>query len=313
MIKTAVVGVGYLGKFHAEKYRQLASSELIAVVDIDAKRAAEVAKAEGVEFVLDYKVLLGKVDAVSIVVPTKAHYEIAKFFLENGVHVLLEKPVTETVEQAKLLIDIAEKNQLIFQVGHLERFNSAIQAISGRLKDPRFIESHRIAPFNFRGTDVNVVLDLMIHDIDIIQSIVSSPIKHIDANGARVLSKTADIANARITFANDCVANVTARRVSFKSERKLRIFERDAYFSLDLHEKKLNAYRRGEGEMLPGIPNIAHESLNFEKQDALYEEIASFLHAITTHSRPLVSGEDGMHSLQTAIMITELLRSKADY
>jgi predicted dehydrogenase len=218
-----------------------------------------------------------------------------------------------TVDQAQELVELAKEKQVVLQVGHLERFNSTVVALAEHLDNPRFIESNRIAPFNLRGSDVNVVLDLMIHDIDIIQSIVKSPIKSIDANGARVLSKTADIANARINFENGCVANVTASRVSIKSERKLRIFQHNAYFSLDLQNKKLAVYKKGDGEMFPGVPNIEHDIQSFDKDDALYAEIKSFVEAVSTGGTPVVDGQAGKDSLETAIKITEMLRSKADF
>ncbi len=248
-IKTAVIGVGYLGKFHAQKYAQLELSELVAVCDASLEIAQAIAGEHDIPAFTDYHDLIGKVEAVSIVVPTQKHYEVAKVFLENKIHVLLEKPITSTVAEAEELVKIAEQNKCVFQIGHLERFNPAVLALENELKQPLFIESNRIAPFNPRGADVNVVLDLMIHDIDIILDFANSPVKHIDANGVAVISKEIDIANARITFENGCVANVTASRVSMKSERIMRIFQHDAYISIDFQNKKLTVHKKGDGEM----------------------------------------------------------------
>lgn len=306
-IRTAVIGVGYLGKYHAEKYSYLPNSELVAVCDTNQQQCEEIAASHHVAAIFDYRQLIGKVDAVSIAVPTFLHYSIAKFFLENHVHVLLEKPITNTVAEANEIIAIAKRNNLILQIGHLERFNSTLEALKHILKEPRFIESYRLAPFRPRGTDVNVVLDLMIHDIDLIQDIVGSPIKRIAANGADILSNHIDIANARIEFHNGAVANVTASRVSAKMERKLRIFQHDAFISLDLHNKKLDIHRKGESQMFPGIPEIIREEQSFEAGDQLRDEIISFLDCITYNKPPIVSGEDGKKALATAIEITRIV------
>ena len=306
-IRTAVIGVGYLGKFHAQKYAQLESSELVAVCDASIEIAQIIADEHDVPAFTDYHELIGKVDAVSIVVPTQKHYEVAKVFLENKVHVLLEKPITSTVEEAEELVKIADKNKCVFQIGHLERFNPAVLALENELQQPLFIESNRIAPFNPRGADVNVVLDLMIHDIDIILDFARSPVTNIDANGVAVISNEIDIANARITFENGCVANVTASRVSMKSERIMRIFQHDAYISIDFQNKKLSMHNKGDGEMYPGIANIESNDRTFEQGDALYSEIEAFLHSINTDTPPVVSGKAGLLALQTATKISELL------
>lgn len=306
-LKTAVIGVGYLGKFHAQKYAQLDNSELIAVCDANLDIAQAIASEHDLSVITDYHDLLGKVDAVSIVVPTQKHYEVAKAFLESGTHVLLEKPITSTVEQAETLVDIANANKLVFQIGHLERFNPAVMALDDVLQTPQFIESHRIAPFNPRGADVNVILDLMIHDIEIIQNFVKSPIKEIYANGVPVLSNDTDVANARIVFESGCVANVTASRISMKSERKMRIFQHDTYIAVDFHNKKLGIYRKGNGEMFPGVAEIESHEQAFEQGDALYEEIKAFLNSIIENKPPVVSGQDGLEALKTAHQISALL------
>lgn len=306
-IRSAVVGVGYLGKFHADKYAALPDAELVAVCDANQAIADEIAGKHGVEALTDPSQLYGKVDAVSIVVPTRLHYDVAKGFLENGIHVLLEKPITATVEQARELVEIARRNKLTFQVGHLERFNPAILALDEALAQPMFIESQRIAPFNPRGADVSVILDLMIHDIDIILDLVDANVKRIDAKGVAVLSKDIDIANARIEFENGCVANVTASRAGMKSERKMRIFQHDTYISVDFGNKKLGIHRKGAGEMFPGVSEIDSQEQVFEAGDALLSEIEAFLKAIKTGSEPVVSGSAGTRALETALEITRLL------
>jgi predicted dehydrogenase len=251
--------------------------------------------------------LIGCVDAVSVATPTSAHHAVARDFLESGAHVLVEKPVTATAAEARDLIAIAARTGRVLQVGHLERFNPVILAISGELKSPRFIESNRLAPFKARGTDVSVVLDLMIHDIDLVEHMVQSPIATIDAVGAPVFTDEIDIANARIRFENGCVADVTASRISMKAERKIRIFQADAYLSIDLQQKLLTTVRRPavmpEGEM----PAVTVEERSFEPGDALLAEIESFLEAIARGSRPVVTGEDGLRALETATRIAELV------
>ena len=306
-MKCAVIGVGYLGRFHAQKYQLLPNVELVGVCDLNTEHATRVAKELSVPAYLNYRDLFGHVEAVSIAATTNTHFDIARDFLEQGIHVLIEKPITETVAQANELIAIAKKHKAKLQVGHMERFNSARLALDEHLHQPLFIESSRLAPFNPRGTDVNVVLDLMIHDIDIIQSIVNSPIKHIEAQGAPVLSKSVDIANARISFENHCVANVTASRISFKTERKTRIFQENTYISIDYHSKQFSVFQRGEGEIFPGIPEIIQHNSVFEKSDALLAEIKAFVECVEKDTAPLVTGEDGRNALDTAEKITALI------
>ena len=311
-IKAAVIGVGYLGRFHAQKYAALPACELVAVVD----GREEVRNAVGAEVsakpVADYRELLGKVDAVSVVTPTPAHFEIADAFLSAGAHVLVEKPITETPDQAKSLIATAAKHGKILQVGHLERFNAAVLAAEPHLNAPRFMECVRLAPYKERGTDVNVVLDLMIHDIDLVQSLAGSEIVGIDAIGTPVFSGEIDIANARLRFANGCVANTTASRVSMKTERKLRIFEDAAYISLDLQQKILTLIRKRDGVPQPGQLPVNIEEANLEQGDALKSEIESFLDCIRNNKRPIVSGEDGLRALETAIRITEQVKANLE-
>ena len=306
-LRTAVIGVGYLGRFHAQKYRDLSGSELVAVADKDPVAAQQVASELGVVAVDDYRDLLGRVDAVSIVVPTPLHFGMAEAFLDQGIHVLVEKPITETIEQAQRLIDLARLRKCVLQVGHLERFNPAIQAAAGLITTPRFIESHRLAPFKQRGTDVSVVLDLMIHDIDLIQELVGKSIASIDAVGAQVFSQDIDIANARIRFEGGCVVNTTASRVSLKQERKMRIFQDDAYLSIDLQQKLLSVVSKKQPGPVDSPSQVAINEQSFEQGDALRSEIEAFLNSVRTGSAPVVSGEDGLRALATAIQITELL------
>ena len=308
-LKCAVIGVGYLGRFHAQKYQLLNNAELIGVCDVNQAGCEAVSQELAVPAFFDYRELFGQVDAVSIAATTQQHYAIAKECLSHGIHVLIEKPITETVAQAEELIALAKTHQVKLQVGHMERFNAARLALDAYLDKPLFIESHRLAPYNPRGADVNVILDLMIHDIDIIQSIVHSPIKHIEAQGTPILSKSIDIANARITFENHCVANVTASRISFKTERKTRIFQANTYLSIDYHEKQFAVFQKGEGEMFTGIPDIIRHQSVFEKSDALLEEIKAFLECIELNKVPLVTGEDGCAALATATQITALINS----
>jgi predicted dehydrogenase len=307
-IRAAVIGVGYLGRFHAQKYAQAAECELVAVSDARQEAREKVAAEVGTRGVADYRELLGKVDAVSVVTPTPAHFAIARDFIAAGAHVLVEKPITETVAEARELIELAARHKKVLQVGHLERFNAAILAAEPHLRSPNFVECHRMAPYRERGTDVNVVLDLMIHDIDIVQNIVGAPITRIDAIGTPVFSEEIDIANARIHFANGCVANTTASRVSMKTERKMRIFEDDAYLSLDLQQKILTVIRKRDASEPPGPLPVTIEEQNLDQGDALKAEIASFLECIRTGRPPVVSGEAGLMALETAMRITEQVK-----
>jgi predicted dehydrogenase len=304
-IRVAVVGAGYLGRFHAQKYALLSDCSLAGVVDTEAEAASRVAAEVRAPSYGDFRQLLGKVDAVSVATPTPTHYDIARAFLESGAHVLVEKPITETTEQAERLIGVARQRGRVLQVGHLERFNPAILAAETLLTRPRFIECHRLAPFRERGTDVNVVLDLMIHDIDLVQMIVGSPVSSLEAIGTPVFSGEIDIANARLRFDSGCVANVTASRVSLKTERKLRVFRDDAYLSIDLQQKILTVIRKRLPPASEGQLPVHIEEQSFDQGDALLAEIQSFIAAIRGERPALVSGEDGLRALRTAIAITE--------
>jgi predicted dehydrogenase len=310
-IRAAVIGVGYLGRFHAQKYAQLPDAQLVAVVDANEQAAQRVGAELGVEAFTDAAQVLDRVDAVSIAVPTPLHYEIGRAALERGVHVLMEKPIATTVEEARELVEIARRNKLVLQVGHLERFNPAVVAAAKRLRKPRFVESHRLAPFKQRGTDVSVVLDLMIHDIDLIQELVGEPIESIDAVGATVFSGETDIVNARIRFRGGCVANTTASRISLKQERKIRIFQDDAYLSIDMQQKILTVIRKKEGDAPVESPaQVSIEEDTFDQGDALLAEIESFLRSVREGTEPVVTGEDGLRALETAMQITRLVQGQ---
>jgi len=306
-LKCAVVGVGYLGKFHAEKYARLDGCELCAVVDSDRDQAREIAARHGCAALADHRELLGAVDAVSIATPTRSHYALARDFLDAGSHVLVEKPITATVAEAEQLVALAAARDRLLQVGHLERFNPALRAVEAQIREPQFIESHRLAPFNPRGTDVNVILDLMIHDIDIILNLVGSPVARIDASGARVISDAIDIANVRLQFDSGCVANVTASRVSDKRERKMRFFQPQSCINVDFQNNTAKRYSTGEGEMYPGVPQIVSETRELGSGDAILAEIEAFARAIREGGRPLVSGEDGKRALAVASEISARL------
>lgn len=308
-LNTAVIGVGHFGRFHAEKYARAKAAKLVAIVDRDLGRAEEAARRLGAEAFDDHRALFGRVDAVSIAVPTNAHFDVARACLEQGIHVLVEKPITETLEQADALIALAERKGLVLQVGHLQRFFLERISLERLIDRPLYIECTRIAPFKPRGTDVGVTLDLMIHDIDLILAMVNAEVASVDAVGAPVVSSEEDIANTRLRFANGCVATVTASRVSLKTERKMRVFQREAYVSIDLHNRKLVSMRKGSGKSwFPGLPPIARDEYSFPEGDDLNAEIESFLEACLGAHAPLVTGQDGRRALETAMRIDASLR-----
>ncbi|HSD11103.1 MAG TPA: Gfo/Idh/MocA family oxidoreductase [Candidatus Binatia bacterium] len=307
--RVAVVGVGYLGRFHVEKYAAEPDVELVGVVDSDAERAREAAARFGCRAFSDASEIYGLVDCASVAVPTPLHRAIGTGLLEAGVDVLVEKPIAVTLEEARDLVRVAEERGRILQVGHLERFNPAIRALAELLTRPRFLECHRLAPFVERGTDVNVVLDLMIHDLDVILSMMKSPVAAIEAVGVPVITASPDIANARIRFADGAIANVTASRVSLKRERKLRIFQHDTYISLDYGEKRMRICRRGQAPP-GGLAPIEVEERVVEGEDALAEEIRGFLGAVRTRQPPLVSGREGLRAVELAYQILERIEEE---
>jgi predicted dehydrogenase len=300
--RVGVVGVGYLGRFHAQKYAQNPGAVLIGVSDISASAGQAVADELGCAYFPDYRELAAAVEAVSIAASTRAHYGLGKYFLEHGIHVLVEKPMTETSAEAAELTRIAEARGLKLQVGHIERFNPALLAAREGLDGPRFIECHRLAPFTARGADVSVVLDLMIHDLDVILSLVDSVPQRVSAIGIAALTATVDVANARIEFANGAIANVTASRASTKAERKFRVWQDQQYVSIDFGRGVVQKVR-SRGNWKPGESPLEEESWNLEKGDALAAEIAAFLHAVQSGEACVVSGRDGQAALELAELI----------
>ena len=303
-LRLGVVGVGHFGRYHAEKMAALDGARLVAVADIDHAQAAAVAAPLGADALPDHRALIGRVDAVSVAVPAAAHYPVVRDLLDAGIHVLVEKPLTEEVATAEEIAALAEARGLVLQVGLIERFSDAFRAVAPRITRPVYIESVRVGPFTARNTDVSVVLDLMIHDIDIILALVGAPVTEVDAVGAPVFSGNEDLANARLKFANGCVANVTASRVSLKTERTLRIFQPDAYIKIDHGDRSVRiARRKGDGPVT-GIDSVALKHEQFDQGDPLRREIEAFVHAVRTGGTPVVTGADGVRSLEVAQRIT---------
>ena len=298
-IRIGVAGLGRLGSIHAKIYSTLENTELAGICDIDENITRTAAESLKTNWCIDYKKLLdSKLDAVSIVTPTILHYEVAKFFLQNKVHVLIEKPITKTLKEANDLIKIAQKNKLIIQVGHVERFNSAIQAIEKLSNKPRFIEVHRLGPFAPRVKDVGVVLDLMIHDIDIVLGLTKSKVKNIDALGMKILTNHEDIANARIRFKNGTVCDLTASRVTSDSMRKIRIFQDDCYISIDYMAQEALIYKKINDR-------IVSEKIDIQKEAPLQKELASFIDCVANNKKPVVSGKEAYEALKVALAIVK--------
>ena len=304
-LRVGVIGAGYLGKFHAEKYAGMDEVDLVGVVDINTSQAEDVARKCRTTAYLAYQDLFGKVDAVSIVVPTPFHFTVARDFLENDVDVLIEKPVTTTIEEADALIRFSESKGLIMQVGHLERFNPAVVALQDIVHKPMFIESHRLSVYKDRGTDVSVVLDLMIHDIDIILNFVRSDVSEIRSAGIPVISEHVDIANARLEFENGCLANVTASRISTKNERKIRLFQKDAYVSVDFTSQEITIIQQNSSKESGLIPGMEIKQLRFTKGDALEDELKAFVQSVISRETPEVTGKMGRDALKIALSIME--------
>ncbi len=326
-IKIGILGVGHLGRFHTQNYKQIPDAEIVGVYDLNKKRRQKIAGEFQVTAYENLESLLDKIEAVSIVVPTVKHFEITKACLKRGIHCLVEKPITSTLEQADEIIKLANSKKAILQVGHIERFNPAILALDDLQLNPMFVESHRLASFNPRGTDVAVVLDLMIHDIDIILHLVKSPVKKIDASGVAVISDEVDIANARVSFENGGVANVTASRISQKAMRKMRIFQRNAYIGIDFLQKFSEVYRLVDSENYTPQPNqfpielgqiegskkqqkIVYERKQVKEANALKMELESFLNSVRTGEQPAVSGKDAREALRVAIEITNKIEEQ---
>jgi predicted dehydrogenase len=304
-IRAGVIGVGYLGQFHAEKYAGLPNVELAGIVEKDKARGEQIARKLNTGAFTDPSQLLGKVDAVSIVVPTILHHQVARQFLDAGVHVLLEKPMTVTLEQADELIALASRKQVVLQVGHIERFNPALKAIQPLLRAPGYLQAERSAPFTVRCTDVNVVLDLMIHDLDIVTALAGSAPLKVSAAGSSIITREIDTATARIVFANGCVADVTASRISDEKKRLLRIFDGDALYTADYQTQKAFHSRRGPG----AVPEFVTTEIATERRDTLLEEIREFIACIEHRSRPTVSGTEGRNALALARLITHSIEN----
>jgi predicted dehydrogenase len=315
-IRTAVIGVGHLGRHHARWYKTIKESKLIGVYDIDQAKCRTVADEWQVRAFDDLSQLAGEVDAVSIAVPTTSHFEVAKQMIEANIHCLIEKPIASTVEEAGALTELSGKHNIILTVGHIERFNPAVQALKEYEIDPRFIEAHRLAAFDPRGTDVAVVLDLMIHDIELGLHLVRSKVKKIEASAVAIVSDSADIANARLTFENGAVANLTASRISLHAMRKMRIFQKSGYFSLDLAEKRADIYRLAESDTESDkgmrIPlgksgrDIIYSKAGSADVDMLRAELTGFLRAIQAGTAPEVSAGAATEALRLAIEIDHI-------
>jgi predicted dehydrogenase len=307
-IRVAVIGVGYLGSLHAEKYAGIEGAELVGVADLDGPKAEEVAAKVRTKAYQNHKDLFGRVDAVSIATPTEHHLSVGMDFLSKGIDVLIEKPIAMDTDEARTLISESEKTGAILQVGHLERFNGAVTALDGRVSNPMFIESNRLSPFPDRSTDVDVILDLMIHDIDILLNLVGSEVRSVDAVGIPVVTEKVDIANARIKFANGCVANVTASRVSEERLRTMRLFQADAYISIDFAHQHISVSRTVHATD-GGRSKVVKEELDIEKSDSLMEELKAFLKCSATRTTPLVSGTEGLVALEVATRIQDSVKA----
>ena len=308
-IKTAVIGVGHLGQAHARVHASLEQSELVAVCDINESQGRAIADRHATRYVHDYRELLDRVEAVSIATPTFNHHEIARDFLEAGVHVLVEKPIARTIEEADDLISVAESKNLILQVGHIERFNPAFVALSARIERPRFFEAHRMAVFTPRSLDIDVVMDLMVHELDIIASLVKSEVVKLDAVGVPILTPKIDLANARLEFADGCVANITASRVSGERLRKLRVFQPNEYYSLDYAEQQVATVKLTPPKTAGALPEISPLGLQIEKREPLLAEIESFIATVQSRSAPVVSGAEGRRALALAIEVLEKIKA----
>ena len=301
-VKVGVIGTGYLGQHHARIYSEIEGAELVALVDTDLEKAKKLADEYNCKAYSEYRDIIDRLDAVSIVTPTIYHHKIALDCLKAGKDLLVEKPITTTVSEADALIDEAGKRKLILQVGHLERYNPAVVAVSGMIKEPRFLEAERLSPFLGRGIDVDITLDLMIHDIDIILSFVSSPVRDIKATGASVLTDTVDVAKAWLEFENGCAALVTASRLSPEKQRRLKIYQKDSYLSVDYQTSEVRSYFKKAGD-------IAFDVIQPEKKEPLKEELIDFINCIKRRNKPKVSGTEGRNALKIALDITEIIKT----
>ncbi len=297
-VKTGVIGVGHMGCSHARIYSELKQSEFIGIYDPDKKQARKIAEQYGCTAFESLPEFLNSVEAVTIAAPTSEHYRLAEICMDSKIHILVEKPLTPTTQEALKLVELATKREVVLQVGHIERFNPVLKALEERLTRPRFIEAHRLSPYPGRSLDIGVVMDLMIHDIEIILHLVRSPLKSVDAVGVAVLSKSEDIANARLRFENGCVANITTSRISPDKMRKIRVFQDDAYLSLD--------YQNQEGEIYKKGPfGISRKKIDVMKGEPLQNELAAFLDCVQTKGDPIVSGRHAAEALRVAALVCE--------
>jgi predicted dehydrogenase len=304
--RVGVVGVGHIGSNHARLYAEIPAADFTAVYDVDLARASAIAKKYGVAAARSLEEFAELVDAASVSTPTSSHHQIALALLRRGKHLLIEKPIAENPQHATELAELAARNQLILQVGHVERFNPVLSALEARLTHPRFIEAHRLSSYPNRSTDIGVVLDLMIHDLEIILHLVRSPVQNIDAVGVPVLSRGEDIANARIRFENGCVANVTSSRISPERMRKIRVFQEDAYLSLDYEKQSGEIYRRESGK-------ITRDKVPIEREEPLKQQLVSFIECASTGRQPRVSGFQATAALELAVEITKQIGSNTPH
>ncbi|PKA96600.1 putative dehydrogenase [Flavobacteriaceae bacterium MAR_2009_75] len=323
MLKVGVLGAGHLGKIHLRLLNESKKYELIGFYDADAINGKKVADEFGYQYFDNINTLIDAVEVVDIVTPTLSHFDCAKKAIQKGKHIFIEKPITNTIEEAFELLKLKKQHGVKGQVGHVERFNPAFSAVKAQIKDPMFIETHRLAEFNPRGTDVPVVLDLMIHDIDAILSVVDSEVRQINASGVSVISKSPDIANARIEFENGCVANLTASRISLKNMRKSRFFQKDAYISVDFLEKKVEVVKMknapevaGDFDMILQNAEGEKKQIYFEnpdiiKNNAILDELESFSDSIINNTEPIVTLEQGTNALKIALQIIDSFRTDA--
>ncbi|MBI4596775.1 MAG: Gfo/Idh/MocA family oxidoreductase [Candidatus Omnitrophica bacterium] len=307
-MRVAVIGVGHLGSRHAEIYAGMPGVQLVAVCDLDAARANALSQRLRCESVTDFRQLLGRIDAASLAVPTSLHAQLGQPLLASGIHLLIEKPIATTLNDADRLIRAAAAHRCALQIGHVERFNAAISTALSHLTRPRFIEVHRLSPYPFRGTDVSVILDVMIHDLDLLLLVVEPPIARIDAVGVSVLSASEDIANARVTFRSGCTANLTASRISDETMRRIRVFQEDSYLSIDYKAQTVELARLTARQARKGDQAIERVNLPVNQRPPLQDELASFIRAVTTKQPPLVSGEDGRAALALALRIEHAMR-----
>jgi predicted dehydrogenase len=310
-MRVAVIGVGQMGRHHARVYAGLDATELVGVCDIDRARAEAVAAEYGTVAYSDYRSLLDRVDAVTVAVPTEMHTTIGLDFLRNGVSVMMEKPISRTLDEADELIGAASRSNAVLQIGHLERFNPAVRAIQEVITRPRFFEAHRLGVFSPRSLDVDVVMDLMIHDLDVILSLVSAEVDSLSAVGVPILSPQVDIANARIEFADGCVANITASRISREKVRKLRFFQPHDYVSLDYTKQEVEVFSLLSPPASAALPEISHRLLPIRKDEPLKGQTESFLRCARERAKPLVGGQEGRRSLGLALQVIERIQEHA--